>query len=135
MARMNQSQLWQLETLASPMRCSASARTRSGASLIRDPPRLGARSGPGSGAHRYATQSSLRRLRKLVCAAARCAGPRTRDLLFRLRRLFRLLRGLFRPALERRSDGISESGARIGGAVLGDRLLFLRDFERLDRDL
>jgi hypothetical protein len=35
----------------------------------------GARNDPGSAAHHSATQSSLRRLRKLVCAASCCAAP------------------------------------------------------------
>ena len=38
-------------------------------------------------------------------------------------------------ALERGAENVAERRARIGGAVLGDRLLLLGDFERLDRDL
>src|SRR5258708_30997110 len=38
-------------------------------------------------------------------------------------------------ALERGAEDVAERGARIGGAVLGDRLLLLRHFERLDRHL
>src|SRR3984957_1186468 len=37
-------------------------------------------------------------------------------------------------ALERRAEDIAERRARIGGAILGDRLLLLGDFECLDRD-
>src|SRR5215469_3116236 len=36
--------------------------------------------------------------------------------------------------LERGAENIAERGAGIGGAVLGDRLLLLGHFERLDRD-
>src|SRR5271166_76231 len=50
-------------------------------------------------------------------------------------RLFLRFVRLFRRALERGSEDISERGTRIGGAILGDGLLLLRDFERLDRDL
>src|SRR5215467_1167173 len=51
-----------------------------------------------------------------------------------LGRLF-LLGGLFRCALERGAEDVAERRPRIGGAVLGDRLLLFRHFERLDRDL
>src|SRR6476646_3750188 len=37
--------------------------------------------------------------------------------------------------LERRAEDIAQRRAGIGGAVLGDRLLLLRHFERLDRHL
>src|SRR5262245_19004186 len=49
-------------------------------------------------------------------------------------RLF-LLGRLFRCALERGAEDVAERRPRIGGAVLGDRLLLFRHFERLDRDL
>ncbi len=42
---------------------------------------------------------------------------------------------LLRRALERGAENVAERGARIGGAVLGDRLLLLGHLERLDRDL
>src|SRR5438067_2398695 len=48
---------------------------------------------------------------------------------------FRLLVGLLDGALERTAEDVAERRARIGGAVLGDRLLLLRHFERLDRHL
>src|SRR5262245_58908537 len=51
-----------------------------------------------------------------------------------LLRLF-LLGRLFRCALERGAEDVAERRPRIGGAVLGDRLLLFRHFERLDRDL
>src|SRR5262245_62798105 len=37
--------------------------------------------------------------------------------------------------LERGAENVTERCARIGGAILGDRLLLLRDLERLDRHL
>src|SRR5215468_10762551 len=49
--------------------------------------------------------------------------------------LFLLLGRLFRCALERGAEDVAERRPRIGGAVLGDRLLLFRHFERLDRDL
>src|SRR4051794_13093060 len=47
---------------------------------------------------------------------------------------FLLGRFLGRP-LERGTENITERRAGVGGAVLGDRLFLLGDFERLDRDL
>src|SRR5829696_9046803 len=46
---------------------------------------------------------------------------------------FRLLR-LLRPLLERGAEDVAQRGARIGGAVLGDRLLLFGHFQGLDRD-
>src|SRR5712691_3856824 len=49
--------------------------------------------------------------------------------------LFVLVLGrLFALALKRGAEDVAERGARVGGAVLGDRLLLLGDFQRLDRD-
>src|SRR6478735_12689221 len=49
--------------------------------------------------------------------------------------LFLFLGRLFGRPLERRAEDIAQRRAGIGGAVLGDRLLLLRHFERLDRHL
>src|SRR5215813_13715758 len=49
--------------------------------------------------------------------------------------LFLFLGRLFRCALERGAEDVAERRPRISGAVLGDRLLLFRHFERLDRDL
>src|SRR5262249_11732257 len=53
--------------------------------------------------------------------------------------LLLLLGGLFGRLLalapERRAEDVAERRARVGGAVLGNGLLLLGDFERLDRDL
>src|SRR2546425_12724791 len=73
---------------------------------------------------------SLRRMRRrstMVSASSDISG----FLLFVLVRRVRLLG----CALECRAENIAERGAGIGGTVLCDRLLFLRHFERLDRDL
>src|ERR1700753_1894403 len=40
-----------------------------------------------------------------------------------------------RAVLERGAENVAERRSRIGGAVLGDGLLFFGDFQRLDRDL
>src|SRR5947209_16579678 len=49
--------------------------------------------------------------------------------------LVRLLRRLLGYPLERGAENVAERRAGIGGAVLGDRLLLLGDFKRLDRHL
>src|SRR5205085_3196016 len=41
---------------------------------------------------------------------------------------------LLLPLLQRRAENVAERRARVGRAVLGDRLLLLGDFQRLDRD-
>src|SRR5262249_22208684 len=38
-------------------------------------------------------------------------------------------------APQRRPENVAKRRSGVGGAILGDRLLFLRHFERLDRDL
>src|SRR3954453_12821107 len=43
--------------------------------------------------------------------------------------------GFLALALERMAENVAERGAGIGGAVLGNRLLLLGHFERLDREL
>src|SRR5215467_8251766 len=48
---------------------------------------------------------------------------------------FLFLGRLLAGPLERGAKNVAERRARIGGAILGDRLLLLRDFERLDRHL
>src|SRR5215207_7410247 len=60
-----------------------------------------------------------------------------RLLLFRLFGIvsaFGLL-GLLATLLECGTENVAQRRARVGGAVLGNRLLLLRDFERLDRHL
>src|SRR5688572_25492313 len=46
---------------------------------------------------------------------------------------FLLLRGFLATLLERGAENVAERRARVGGAVLSDRLLLLGDFQRLDR--
>src|SRR5882757_4863656 len=43
--------------------------------------------------------------------------------------------GFLALALERGAEDVAKRRARVGGAVLGNRLLLLLDFERLDREL
>src|SRR5688572_30742621 len=45
-----------------------------------------------------------------------------------------LLRRFLAALLQRGAEDIAERRARVGGAVLGDRLLLLGDFQRLDRN-
>src|SRR5262245_15899406 len=74
---------------------------------------------------------SLRRIRRrstMVSASSDIGSPFGSVLFF-------LVRRLFGRALERSAENVAERRAGIGGAVLGDRLLFLRHFERLDRHL
>src|SRR5258708_20230765 len=56
----------------------------------------------------------------------------------RLRLVFRLvgvvLARLAVLALQRGAEDVAEAGARIGGAVIGHRLLLLLDLARLDRE-
>src|SRR5438132_1688169 len=81
---------------------------------------------------------SLRRMRRrsTIVSASSDMAQLSSFVRPRVLRLFFLLLGrLFRCALERGAEDVAEGRPRIGGAVLSDRLLLLRHFERLDRDL
>src|SRR6266566_1935880 len=62
-------------------------------------------------------------------------SPSSRPPLFLVlgRRLVGFFRLVGRALLERGAENVAERRAGIRGAVLGDRLLLLGDFERLDR--
>src|SRR5262245_66662563 len=57
--------------------CPGRSAARSDALQTRDRRKLGRCGGPGSAVHRFAAQSSLRGLRKLICAASRCTASGT----------------------------------------------------------